>query len=97
MNKELLNFNDVDIESQNETENEDFAIYQDLPINVPPIPAPRRSIGNSKPPDRYGECIVPPQSSNLQEKVQLLMQVRNCCPQDASSINSAIVQLVMNA
>ena len=43
----------------------------------------------------YGEW-VPPQS-NLQEKEKLLMQVRNCCPQDASSISSAIVQLVMNA
>ena len=45
------------------------------------------------PPDMYGEWVPP----HLQEKVKLLMQVRNCCPQDASSISSAIVQLVMNA
>ena len=72
-----------------------IAIVQNPPVTVPPIPAPRRSNHIRKPPDMYGEW-VPPQS-NLQEKVKLLMQVRNCCPQDASSISSAIVQLVMNA
>ena len=63
-----------------------------------PVPAPRRPKSQIVPTDRYGEWITnfSYHESKLQEKVQLLISRKHYFPDEAATICSVIVKLVMN-